>query len=157
MVILFWLCCWAVNQAEVPLKPKEEFSIELNYTFKDRPIVDSKPTYENKDVKVDRDRNSGPLPHVSLKVKFLKVGDDEVKVKAITTDNRTLLNRKLEVNEVFLLPVGFTDDIKDRMPGVAYEFNIFTLTAKKKEISRIHILIQEDGTFLVNGESRGKF
>lgn len=157
MIIFLWFCLLNINQSEVPLKPKEEFTVELNFSFKDRPIADTKPTYENKDIKVDRDRNSGPLPYLGLKVKFLKVSDEEVRIKVINTNNRTMLTRKLEVNEVFLIDVGFTDDIKDRMPGVSSEFNIFTLSAKKKEISRIHILIQEDGSFLVNGERRGKF
>jgi hypothetical protein len=146
-----------VHQSDVPLKPKEEFSIELNYTFKERPISDRAPTYENKDTKVDRDRNTGPLPHLGLKVKFLKLGDEEVRVKAVNTFDRIMLTRKLEVNEMFLVDVGFMDDIKDRMPGATYEFNIYTVSAKKKELGRIHVLIQEDGTFLVNGEKRGKF
>ena len=51
--------------------------------------------------------------------------------------------------------MGFTDDVKAHVSP--YEISIIFASKEKKEISRIHLLIQEDGTFLVNGEKRGKF
>ncbi|MBK7650493.1 MAG: hypothetical protein IPJ20_06715 [Flammeovirgaceae bacterium] len=50
---------------------------------------------------------------------------------------------------------GFSEDIKDGM--VTPEYTVLFINKDKKNVSRIYMLIQEDGTFLVNDEKRGKF
>jgi hypothetical protein len=53
------------------------------------------------------------------------------------------------------LEVGFTDDVKDRV--TPHHYFLTLVSPKKTETSKIEILIEEDGTFFVNGEKRGKF
>jgi bifunctional DNase/RNase len=45
--------------------------------------------------------------------------------------------------------------MKDRIS--AHEFTLFLLNSAKVEVSRIRMVVEEDGTFWVNGEPRGKF
>ena len=55
---------------------------------------------------------------------------------------------------VLKLDLGFTDDIKDRVG--AYEYTVFFLNEDKDQVSKIVIYFEKDGTYLVNGETRGK-
>jgi len=50
--------------------------------------------------------------------------------------------------------MGYTDDIKGRV--TEHEYTVYFLSKDKKPVSRIVIYFQEDGTFLVNGEKRGR-
>jgi hypothetical protein len=52
------------------------------------------------------------------------------------------------------LDMGFTDDIKDQV--AANQYIILFLSKDKTPLSKIEILFQRDGTYLVNGEKRGK-
>lgn len=158
MVISVWISLFAqiFIQQEIPLKPKEEFTIDLNYTFKERPAT-SATTFEYKDGMEVRNRASGPLPHLGFKIKITKAAPEELRYKAINNDGRLLVSGKIKIDDVILIDMGFLDDVKDREKETTYEISLFTLTDKKKEVNRIHILVQEDGTFLVNNEKRGKF
>jgi hypothetical protein len=152
---LFWILPFLIFQQEVPFKPNDEFSVEINYTFKQRPSAVN--TVEFKDGRQVSDKNSGPLPHLALKLKYLKASEDEVKLKAINSHDQIIISRKIQVGQIVDIQMGFMDDIKDRVGASTHELNVFSLSSKKKELNRIHLLIMEDGTFLVNGEKRGKF
>jgi hypothetical protein len=52
------------------------------------------------------------------------------------------------------LELGFTDDIKDHVGP--YEFTILLLDDGKQPVSRVVIYFKSDGTYLVNGQMRGK-
>ncbi len=153
---LLWIVCFLISQQEVPFKPKEEFSIELDYTFKQRP-ASATNTLEFKEGRQVTEKNNGPLPHLAFKLKFLKADADEIRMKAINDKGGIMVTRKIQLNEVINIQMGFMDDIKDRIAPSTHEVFIYTLSAKKTEIKKIHLEILEDGTFLVNGEKRGKF
>ena len=51
--------------------------------------------------------------------------------------------------------MGFIDDIKDQL--APNEFTVLAMSSEKDPMNRIHMKIEKDGTFLVNGERRGKF
>jgi hypothetical protein len=152
--------CWFLTlpffQSEVPYKPKEEFSIDLNYTFKEK-SSGSSLAFEYKNGMQARPKSSGELPHLGFKIKILKATAEETRYRAVTTNGRMLQSGKLKANELILLDMGFLDDIKDRVPDATYEIFFFTLSDKKKYQNLIYILVMEDGTFLVNNEKRGKF
>lgn len=137
------------QKAEAPLKPNDEFEVKLDYQLKQKPISDrlSIDYYDTKE--------SGMLPYLVLNIKLLKLSDQEVKARITDNKNKLIFNRKVSLTDVLKLDIGYTDDVKDRV--TSHKFNITFVSADKKEVSRIYILIEEDGTFLVNDEVRGKF
>lgn len=142
-------------QEEVGFKPSEEFEIKFNFEFKERPRSD--PNRVDLDLtrkEHDRNQGSGPLPYLFLNLKVLKQGTDEVRVRILENGKKAVLNKKFDMNTILKLDLGFTDDIKDRIGP--YEYQILFMSEKKHPISRIVIFFDENGTYLVNGEVRGK-
>lgn len=148
-MVLFISLLLFLQKTEIPLKPNDEFEVKLDYQLKQKPISDrlSIDYYDTKE--------GGMLPYLILNIRLLKLSEQEVKTKIIDGKDKLIFNRKTSVNDVLKLDIGYTDDVKDRV--TSYKFNIIFLSADKKEVSRIYILIEEDGTFLVNDEIRGKF
>lgn len=137
---------------DVPFKPKDEFDIKLNYEFRQRPASSS-----NKIV-LDKSREDpnegGILPYLTLKLNVLHAG---AAVKARLSNNKDPLVsvRKIKDGSSFPIDIGFTDDVKDRV--TAHEHIVTFLSEDRTEISKVVLFIDEDGTFLVNGEKRGRF
>ncbi len=144
-------------QEEVPFKPSDEFQLELEYTFKQKPGIDHQvfDFEESASDKAKKQSPGGPLPYLIINFKTIKLNGEEVRVKCVNNLGHLVVSKKVEVGTSFKMDLGYTDDIKDRV--TAHEYNIFYLSPKKKELSRVHLFIYEDGTFLVNDEIRGKF
>jgi hypothetical protein len=145
-------------QVTLPFKPKEEFEIKLQYEFKQKPMVenDANSVHLNETAKArERRTSSAMLPFVAINLHVIKLNPDEVKVRIIDNMMSVVYNRKVKQDEIINLVLGFTDDMKDRV--TAHEYTVYFTTSDKKELSRILITINEDGTFLVNDEKRGKF
>jgi hypothetical protein len=141
---------------DLPLKPKDEFEIKLDYQFKSRPAQDlSSIHYDETRKEHERRVSTALLPFLILNIKFLKVSQDEVKVRITNNLTSRVAVRKVAAGTTIPLEVGFTDDAKDRI--TAHHYILTLLSPKKAEINKIEIVIEEDGTFLVNGEKRGKF
>jgi hypothetical protein len=141
---------------ELPLKPKEEFEIKLNLEFKNRPAQDlSAVHYDETRREHERRVSTAMLPYLILNIKTLKLSEDETKIRITNNLTTRIFTRKVEEGTEFPILVGFTDDAKDRV--TAHSYVITFISPKKTETSKIEILIEEDGTFLVNGEKRGKF
>lgn len=149
------LIAFALAQ-DLPLKPKEEFEIKLNYQFKNRPTPDLSSVRLD-ETREERDRrvSTAPLPFLILNIKMLKLSQDEVKVRISNNLTNRVITKKVEAGTIIPLEIGFTDDAKDRV--TPNQYFVTTLSPRKTETNRIEILIEEDGTFLVNGEKRGKF
>ena len=144
----------AFFQEEIPFKPKDDFEVKFDLTFRQR-------TYEAKSVYIDETRaehqkrtNLAPLPYLKLIVKVKRVQPEEIKLKVVRDDKSTILTKKTESDMEFKLDVGFTDDIKDRISG--YKHVIQFLSSKKDVISRIVIEFDKEGNYFVIGEKRGK-
>lgn len=146
-------------QEEVPLKPNEEFEIKLDYKFKQRNnSVDANYKVDFSESKADYDRRTSTnvLPYLSLNIKMLKLSEEEIRIKGVALPNgKTLFSKKVVVGEIVKMELGFTDDLKDHV--TPHEYNILLLSSDKKEISRIHLMVKDDGTFLINEQVRGKF
>jgi hypothetical protein len=147
MNLLWIIFSFAFLQDAVPFKGTEEFEIKMNFEFRQRTVdpnritlVDAKP--------------AGPLPYLFLNLNLLKANPEEVRVKITTNDERNVLFKKLDPAKLMRLELGYTDDIKDRVS--AYQYTAYFLSEDKKPLSRIVILFEEDGTYLVNGIKRGK-
>ena len=139
-------------QEEVPFKPKEEFEIGVDLKFKQRP-ADDPNTVRLADQ--PRRSSSAMLPYLNLKITFLKLNPEEVRYRVENNLERKIVQRKIQKTPIIILDAGFTDDIKAKLRPSEYE--IFLASSDKADKSKILIQIEKDGTFLVNGEKRGKF
>ncbi len=161
--LLFFLLSSLV-QNDVPYKPSEEFKLEMDYNFKQRSSA-STSTTSSSSSSVDisetvsehekKMRSGGPLPYLIIKLKLLKLGEGEVKVRIMTGNGKLIYNKKADLEALYKIDLGFTDDVKDWV--TPHEYNIYLMSAEKKELSRIHLFVQKDGEFFVNNEKRGKF
>jgi len=139
----------------VPFKPTDEFEIKLKFEFKDRPRSSANRVYTYQDPNAhERSHSVGPLPYLYLNLKVLKQRTEEVRIRILQNGDKQVFNKKFDMNTVLALDLGFTDDIKDRVGP--YEYNIFFLTQDKDPVSKVIIYFDEDGTYRVNGQVRGK-
>ncbi|HEY9049546.1 MAG TPA: hypothetical protein VIN08_26790 [Ohtaekwangia sp.] len=147
LLYTFLFIAWLAAD-EIPFKPKEEFDINLDFKFKVK-AGDHTQVYTTA-----QPASSGPLPYLNLDIKMVKLTQEEVRVKVINSKDITVMSRKVVQGDVINLDIGYTDDVKGRV--TEYEYIIYFLTRDKKPVSRIVIHFEEDGTFLVNGEKRGR-
>jgi hypothetical protein len=155
--IALYILAYFLQGTPVPYKAKEEFEILIDYQFKNRSAADAL-TVDYSETKEDQDKKrygAGVRPYLILNMKILKLSNEEIKVRAINTEGRTVYNKKVIVGDIVKFDMGFTDDIKDRVGP--YAVTVVFLSKDKKETSRIYLYVHEDGTFLVNEEVRGKF
>jgi hypothetical protein len=142
-------------QDQVPYKPKDQFEISLDFKFKPRPANAMSTTvieYEKRTQ--DPNVSHLVLPYLYLNVKVLKLEEQEQRVRIENNKGVTVLAKKAETGMEAKLDLGFTDDIKDRVSS--HEYVVSFLTKDRKYLSKIVINFDEDGTYTVNGEKRGK-
>lgn len=141
---------------DVPLKPSNEFDIKLDYNFRSRPTVDRNIVVLDGNAQVyKRQMSEGVLPYLILRITPLKLAEEKMRVRIGTLADERVLQKRVEVNTEFILDMGFTDDMKDGV--TAHHYTLTFLDADKQPVDKIVISITEDGSFLVNGEKRGKF
>jgi hypothetical protein len=135
-------------QDQVPFKPNNQFEINLDFKFKQRPYTTQTPGFES------HTTSSTPLPYLYLNVKVLKLEAEELRLRIENNKGSSLYSKKAEEGMVAKLDLGFTDDIKDRVNS--HEYIVYFLSKERKAMSRIVIHFDEDGTYHVNKELRGK-
>jgi hypothetical protein len=151
VVVLMANICTYAQQTE-PYKPDAEFDFKLDYSFKER-MLPEKSDYEAPGS--DRRPNStGPLPYLKTELRLLKLGADEVRVKVINHKGTTVVNRKASTDTIIKIDWGFSDDVKDQI--ASHSYTVLILNNDKKVLSRITLYADPDGTFLVNGQKRGR-
>lgn len=139
---------------DIPFKPKEHFEIKLDYQFRPRPHGAPNTVYL--DSRKDYQRTASTvLPYLVLNIRLLQLPGEKMRLRITNNRDNKAVYRKVNLNTALALDMGFTDDMKDRVTAYAYELT-FT-DAEKKPIERILITVDEDGSFFVNGEKRGKF
>jgi len=143
-------------QDPIPYKPSEEFDLKLNFEFKDRSSGrdPNKIDMDMSPKEYQKKNGTGVLPYLHLNLRVLTQQSNEMRVRVIENGNRNVLNKKFDASTVLKLDCGFTDDIKDRVG--AYEYTVVFLNEDKDPVSRIVIYFEKDGTYLVNGQNRGK-
>ena len=150
-LLLFFI----LQEDQTPFKPREEFEIKLDFEFRDRPVGSANSIELSQSQReYERSRAAGPLPYLYLNVKVLKPSPEEVRIRVVENGTRIALNKKFDMNTVLRLDMGYTDDIKDRVK--AYEYTIYYMTADKEPVSKVVIYFDEEGTYFVNSEKRGK-
>lgn len=140
---------------EVPFKPKEEFEIKLDYNFKPRPTADHNTVNLTDPQKAFQKANTGVLPYLALEIKLLSMREEKMRMRISTNRGDRPVLKKVGVNSLIELDLGFTDDMIDRV--TSHEYTLTFFDADKTSVDRIVISIGEDGSFLVNNEKRGKF
>lgn len=141
---------------DIPYKPKEEFEIKLDYQFKQRPSADHNTVNLNETRgEYQRRVSATVLPYLILNIKLLKLIDEKMRVRISKNLNDRVIIKNVSINTVITLDMGFTDDIKDRINAHAYIVSF--LSPDKSTLNQILISIDEDGSFFVNDEKRGKF
>jgi len=149
--MLFLSLILMLLQEAIPLKPLQEIDIMTNYELRKKPYV------ENANVVFDQpDKESGTdlLPFMSINLKVKKWAEGITQIKVSDNKGKTYLKKKPTEEGLYDFELGFVDDIKDKvLPGKFF----ISFLMDKKPIEQITIEIEEDGTFLVNGEKRGKF
>lgn len=136
---------------EVPFKSKDEFEVKLDYQLKQRPLPDHNTVHLGKDY----ERNPGVLPYLVLNIKLLKLPSEKMRVRVTTNLREKAFYKKVDLNSLVELDLGFTDDMKDRVS--AHQYTLTFITPDKTPVEAIVINVDEDGSFFVNGEKRGKF
>lgn len=152
LVIFFLL---VVLFQDLPYKPSDEFDVQIDYKFRQRPAA-SPTTVNLGETQEDYNRrtSSNLLPYLILNVNLLKL-NNEVRVRITNNLNTKTSTRKISQGDNFSIDMGFTADVKDRV--TPHEYVMTFLASDKKETARIVIHIEQDGTFVVNGEKRGRF
>lgn len=152
LVIFFLL---VVLFQDLPYKPSDEFDVQIDYKFRQRPAA-SPTTVNLGETQEDYNRrtSSNLLPYLILNVNLLKL-NNEVRVRITNNLNTKTSTRKISQGDNFSIDMGFTADVKDRV--TPHEYVMTFLASDKKEAARIVIHIEQDGTFVVNGEKRGRF
>jgi len=142
-----------VWQGDVPYKNADEFVVNIDLKYKAKPDENKPNTYSVTGNRMDK--NTGPTtPFLVINISKVKVLTDEVKMRAVDSNGKTLFKRKTSTDDI-KLEMGFVDDLK--AGEVANEVVIYFLSAEKKEIRKITCTILSDGTFQVNGKWHGKF
>ncbi|MEY4931586.1 MAG: hypothetical protein RI909_2310 [Bacteroidota bacterium] len=143
-------------QEVVPYKPANEYEVIIDYKFEERPPIDrTKVEYDVATDEKNKRAISGPLPYLKIQLKLLKLNAEEVKVRVINSNGNLIFNRKATEGTIIKIDLGFIDDVKDHV--APYEFTATLYSDSKKSTSQIHLVIMEDGTFMVNDEKKGKF
>lgn len=146
-----FLLAFLFFQSSTPYKSNDEFELKMDYQFRQRTLDNSKAV----DYSDERPKVTGPLPYLTVELKIVKANAEETKIRVTNNKNTAAVNKKLKDDMVFKLDLGFTDDMKDRV--TPHEYTIAFLGDKSKEpLSKIVILVEEDGTLMVNEEKRGK-
>lgn len=137
-------------QESIPFKPAEEYEFKLDYEFRNKAGIDRFEV----DWSNTKKYSDGTLPYVTIRFKLLKLADSEERVKVIDNLGHRIYSKKANTSNEVEIEMGFTDDLKDHIS--VYGFDVI-FYSKQKDVSRINIYVEEDGSFLINGEKRGKF
>ena len=138
---------------EVPYRNKEDYQIEIKYDLRSRPAAEANTVHL--DPTGVKSHKTGMLPYLLVTVKIFNVKPEETRFRCEDSGGHMKFNRKLPKAASFVVDMGFIDDIKDQL--APNEFTVLAISSAKEPMNRIHMRIEKDGTFLVNGERRGKF
>jgi hypothetical protein len=132
---------------EAVYKLSSEYEIKIDISFRGSDFSSSSTL----DFSKSKSQNSGSASYLSIYFK-LTVSNDETRLKI--EQNGKIRSRKVKVNVQEKIEMGFTDALKtEDKPQLV----LHLLNEQKAEVSKIIVTIDPDGTFLINGERRGKF
>lgn len=146
----------SVVLSDVPFKSKDEFDLQFELSFKQRPQATGNYQVNYSQTRAEHDRLSStdPLPFLTLNMTILKASADEKRLRVVRDTSTVIMSRKVTVGMKFPIEVGFTDDARDQVKGFHHRVSFYN--SDKQEVSRIDIVIDKDGNYFVNNQQRGK-
>ncbi|MBS1488436.1 MAG: hypothetical protein JST43_12685 [Bacteroidetes bacterium] len=144
------LTCFLL-QDEIPFKPADEFQVDINLRFKEKPSQYGSNTYNTSGERMDNSK--GQQSFLSVKISSLKIREDEIRISVIRPDKREIFKKKTEGLSEFNFDMGFVADLKSE----GGEFVILFISPDKKKIRKIVLSITPTGIFSVNGKWHGQF
>ena len=139
-------------QNDAPLKSTKEFEVSTKYELRKKPTSDDpKIVFETNETKRS---STDLLPYLSLTLKIKKWASGVTQVRISDTQGKTYLRKKPSTDSSYPFEMGYVDDMKDKVGPSKF---IVTFHKEKQVVEQITIEVEEEGTFLVNGERRGKF
>ena len=106
------------QEVNVPYLSSDEFDFELDYNFKTKPSNVKDVAFSEKEL----NNSTENLPYVKMKIMLKNTSEDQFRYKVLTNKSETKLNRKIKGNDDFVIDMGFSDDIKDRVH--AHQFSV---------------------------------
>ncbi|HMJ68181.1 MAG TPA: hypothetical protein VK508_04775 [Cyclobacteriaceae bacterium] len=151
LYLISFLFLW--QTAEIPFRAKEDFQVELKYDLKTRPAKDPNAvTFEGGRVSTN---SSGALPYLTVNVTILNPKVEEIRFRCENNLGKSVFNKKADRTLRYVIDMGYIDDLKDHVSPHGY--TLFAIADDRVSLNKIEFLVMEDGTFMVNGEKRGKF
>ena len=153
MIIALLISLIVVLQpADVPFLPADQFSYELDYSFKSKPA----PSKDHVELGTYQTRHDAtPLPYVKMTFEVILDVNDYAKYKLADNKSTSAKTKKIKsAKEIINLDLGYAEDIKERVQADTYY--IYFIGHDKEVKHRIAIAFDKDGNMLINNEKRGK-
>jgi hypothetical protein len=141
-------------QTEVPFKPSDEFQVNIDLSFKIKNSSYAPSTYSGNGDRLDKP-SATSLPYLTVIVKQIKIQNDEVKIIAKNSFDKTIWKKKVSPNLELRFDMGFVDDLKNKLSP--NEVTLYFLSSEKKELRKIVFSVATNGVFEVNGKWHGQF
>lgn len=134
---------------DLPYKAKDEFEVKLKFEFRTKTTSSTKVQMDG-----SQPKTTGPLPYLKATVVIKKIAEGEARARVEDVTGKLVVSKKIEEKTELNFDLGYTDDLKGRTSS--HEFTVKLQDANKQALSRIVITFDEDGSYYINGEKRGK-
>ncbi|MBS1491331.1 MAG: hypothetical protein JSS93_12465 [Bacteroidetes bacterium] len=148
---LFVLLTCLFFQQDIPLKPANEFRVDINLKYKEKPSSYGSSTYNTNGERMDK--TEGQQPFLSVRISEIKINEDEKRISVAGLDGKEIIRKKTDHLSEVSFDMGFISDLK----ADASTYTIYFLSADKKRIKKIILSIAPTGIFTVNGQWHGQF
>jgi hypothetical protein len=88
-------------------------------------------------------------------VSQLRIREDEVKIRAVDSQGKSLLKKKASSTPEMRFTMGFVEDLKSG--AIPNQITVYFMSAEKKDLRKIVFAVLSDGVFQVNGLWHGQF
>jgi hypothetical protein len=152
--MLIFLLLSIFFQDQTPSKHAREFEITTKYELRKKPVSDQPKIVFDPQQKPERESGTDMLPYLIINLKVKKWAPDVEQVRVVDGNGKQFMKKKQSDEGLYTWDMGYVDDIKDKVTSGKFTVQFIR---DKKPAEQIIVQVEEDGTFLVNGEKRGKF
>jgi hypothetical protein len=152
--MLLFILLFAFLQDQTPTKPSREFEVSTKYELKKKPMTETPKVVFVTPEERTKESGTDMLPYLIINLKVKKWNQDVTQIRVVDSQGKIHLKKKVKDEDEFTWDMGYVDDMKDKVTSGKF---IVQFIAEKQPVEQITIQVEEDGTFLVNGEKRGKF